>query len=165
MDQIKTGKFLAELRRERRLTQEALGEKLHGTNKTISRWENGVYMPDIQMLELLSREFGVSISELIAGQRLPEEAAEETADENLAALFKESSFTRQERLRFFKRKWLREHSALLLLWALVLLALLVVPPLLRRPWFMGLFPLAALLVYGHLRNRMMSYVESKIFEE
>lgn len=165
MDQIKTGKFLAELRRERRLTLEALGEKLNVTNKTISRWENGVYMPDIQMLELLSREFGVSISELIAGQRLPEEAAEETADENLAALFKESSFTRQERLRFFKRKWLREHSALLLLWALVLLALLVVPPLLRRPWFMGLFPLAALLVYGHLRNRMMSYVESKIFEE
>ena len=165
MDQIKTGKFLAELRRESRLTQEALGEKLNVTNKTISRWENGVYMPDIQMLELLSREFGVSISELIAGQRLPEDAAEETADENLAALFKESSFTRQERLRFFKRKWLREHSALLLLWALVLLALLVVPPLLRRPWFMGLFPLAALLVYGHLRNRMMSYVESKIFEE
>lgn len=165
MDQIKTGKFLAELRRECRLTQEALGEKLNVTNKTISRWENGVYMPDIQMLELLSREFGVSISELIAGQRLPEETPGETADENLAALFKESSFTRQERLRFFKRKWLREHSALLLLWALVLLALLVVPPLLRRPWFMGLFPLAALLVYGHLRNRMMSYVESKIFEE
>ena len=42
MDQIKTGKFLAELRRERRLTQEALGEKLNVTNKTISRWENGV---------------------------------------------------------------------------------------------------------------------------
>lgn len=165
MDQIKTGKFLAALRRERRLTQEALGEKLHVSNKTISRWENGVCMPDIQMLELLSREFGVSTGELIAGERLPEETPEERADENLAALLKESAFTRQERLRFFKRKWLREHSALLLLWALVLLALLVAPPLLHRPWFLGLFPPAALLVYGHLRNRMMSYVESKIFEE
>ena len=42
MDQVKTGKFIAELRREKGLTQEMLGKKLGVTNKTVSRWENGV---------------------------------------------------------------------------------------------------------------------------
>ena len=45
MDQIKIGKFIAALRKEKGFTQEQLGEKLGATNKTISRWENGNYMP------------------------------------------------------------------------------------------------------------------------
>ena len=57
MDQVKIGKFIAKLRNENNLTQEALGEKLGVTNKTISRWENGHYLPDIEMLQLLSKEF------------------------------------------------------------------------------------------------------------
>lgn len=48
MDQIKIGKFIATLRRQSGLTQEKLGEKIGVTNKTISRWENGNYMPDIE---------------------------------------------------------------------------------------------------------------------
>ena len=56
MDQIKIGKFIAALRKEKCLTQEQLGEKLGVTNKTISRWENGNYMPDVEMLSLLSKE-------------------------------------------------------------------------------------------------------------
>ena len=67
MDQIKMGKFIAALRKEKGLTQEKLGEKLGVTNKTVSRWENGNYMPDVEMLSLLSEEFGVSINELISG--------------------------------------------------------------------------------------------------
>mgnify|MGYP001070676323 CR=1 FL=1 len=70
MDQIKIGKFIAALRKDKGLTQEQLGEKLGVTNKTISRWENGNYMPDVEMLSLLSKEFGVSINELISGERL-----------------------------------------------------------------------------------------------
>ena len=42
MDQVKIGKFIAMLRKEAELTQESLGEKLGVTNKTISRWENGI---------------------------------------------------------------------------------------------------------------------------
>lgn len=60
MDQIKIGKIIAALRKEKGLTQEQLGEKLGVTNKTISRWENGNYTPDVEMLALLSKEFGVS---------------------------------------------------------------------------------------------------------
>ena len=47
MDQVKLGAFVAQLRRERGWTQEELGERLGVTNKTVSRWENGNYMPGI----------------------------------------------------------------------------------------------------------------------
>lgn len=69
MDQIKIGKHIALLRRQAGLTQEELGEKLGITNKTISRWENGNYMPDIEMFGLLAKEFYVSINELLAGKK------------------------------------------------------------------------------------------------
>lgn len=58
------------MRKERDLTQEALGNKLGITNKTISRWENGIYLSDIEMLQILSREFQVSIHEILAGERI-----------------------------------------------------------------------------------------------
>ena len=72
MDQVKIGKFIAELRRRAGLTQEALGKKIGVTNKTISRWENGNYLPDIEMLQLLANEFQISIHELLSGERLSE---------------------------------------------------------------------------------------------
>ncbi|MBQ9937985.1 MAG: helix-turn-helix transcriptional regulator, partial [Oscillospiraceae bacterium] len=70
MDQIKVGKFIAQLRKEKGITQEELGRRIGVTNKTVSRWENGNYMPDIEMLQLLSEQFGVTIEELIAGERM-----------------------------------------------------------------------------------------------
>ena len=76
MDQVKIGKYIGTLRRREGLTQEALGEKLGVTNKTISRWENGNYLPDIEMLQLLAREFRISLEELLAGERLPDRGQE-----------------------------------------------------------------------------------------
>ena len=70
MDQVKIGKFIAQCRNEKNITQEELGEKLGVTNKTISRWENGHYLPDIEMMQLLSKEFSISINELISGEKI-----------------------------------------------------------------------------------------------
>ena len=93
MDQVKIGKFIAKLRNENNLTQEALGEKLGVTNKTISRWENGHYLPDIEMLQLLSKEFNVSINELITGERIQENEYKEKAEENLLTVLENSTIT------------------------------------------------------------------------
>ena len=82
MDQIKIGKFIASLRKQADLTQEQLGEKLGVTNKTISRWENGNYMPDIEMLQLLAMEFHVNINEILAGERMSDAEFRKKADEN-----------------------------------------------------------------------------------
>ena len=70
MDTVKIGKFLAGLRHERELTQEQLAERLGTSNKTISRWENGNYMPPVEMLAELSEFYGVSINEILSGRRL-----------------------------------------------------------------------------------------------
>ena len=53
MDLMKTGKFIADLRKEKGLTQEQLGEKIGVTNKTVSRWETGVYLPPAYVMLVL----------------------------------------------------------------------------------------------------------------
>lgn len=58
MDLLQIGKFIAELRKEQKFTQEQLGEKMGVTNKTVSRWENGNYLPSADMLLAMSRLFG-----------------------------------------------------------------------------------------------------------
>ena len=73
MDMLKMGSFLAELRKEHKLTQAELGEKIGVTNKTISRWETGNYMPPVEMLEALSDLYGLTINELLSGRRLTTE--------------------------------------------------------------------------------------------
>ncbi len=72
MDLIKIGNFIAELRKKQKLTQEQLGEKLGVTNKTVSRWETGTYLPPAEALLAMSELFGVSINELLSGKRLSE---------------------------------------------------------------------------------------------
>ncbi|MBQ6676117.1 MAG: helix-turn-helix domain-containing protein [Ruminococcus sp.] len=85
MDTVKTGKFLKELRKEMGLTQEQLGEKVGVTNKTVSRWETGSYLPPVECLEMLSDIYGVSINEIVSGQRLSAEQFAQAAEENLSS--------------------------------------------------------------------------------
>lgn len=91
------------------------GRSIGVTNKTISRWENGNYMPDVEMLSLLSKEFGVSINELISGERLWAEDFKKAADDNLVTALNNSTFTLKEKIVFFKKKWLHEHISTIVL--------------------------------------------------
>lgn len=59
MDQKKTGAFLQSLRKERELTQEELAEKFSVTSRTVSRWETGETIPDLEKCKLLAELFGV----------------------------------------------------------------------------------------------------------
>ena len=69
MEQIKTGKFIAELRKEKGMTQEELGERLGVNSRSVSRWENGHGMPDISLLLELADVLGVTVQELLEGSR------------------------------------------------------------------------------------------------
>ena len=104
IDKEQFGTFLSQLRRERGWTQEELGERRGVTNKTVSRWENGNYMPGIEMLALMGREFDVSLNELLEGRRLDDEAEfRAAADKNLASAM-------ESRLdRFWK--WMERYGA------------------------------------------------------
>ena len=113
MDLAKIGKFIAELRKETGLTQEQFGEKIGVTNKTVSRWETGTYLPPADALLAMSELFQVSINEILSGKRLSAEEYKEAAEENLTQTIKSSSFTLKDRIDFFKQKWLKEHIAVM----------------------------------------------------
>ena len=83
MDQKQIGTFIAMLRREKGMTQAELGERLGVTNKTVSRWENGNYMPDISTMLCLCKEFEININELLSGQRLDNTEFRQKADDNV----------------------------------------------------------------------------------
>lgn len=83
MDQKKVGKFIANCRKEKGLTQLQLAEKLGVTYKTISRWENANYMPDLSLLQQLSNILGVSINELLSGEKIRKEEYQEKLEENI----------------------------------------------------------------------------------
>lgn len=73
MNQEKTGKFIATLRKEKKLTQEQLAEKLGVSSKSLSRWENGRCMPDFSLLDAICKELEISVSELLNGRRMNKE--------------------------------------------------------------------------------------------
>jgi len=69
MDTVKTGALIAQARREKELTQKDLAQALHVSVQAVSKWERGLNFPDIALLEPLAELLGLSVSELMAGER------------------------------------------------------------------------------------------------
>lgn len=163
MDLQKIGRFIAGLRKERGLTQEKLAESLGISNKTISRWENGSYLPPVEMLMELSEFFGVSINELLSGKRLVEDEAQSAAEENLKNVLSESSFSLEDRKRFFIKKWKREHWFAFVFPTVIAVSVIIISTIFDQKMGVGLgclIPIPARII---AYNRMMAYVEKKIF--
>ena len=70
MDQIKIGRFIAERRKKASLTQMQLAEKLGITDKAISKWERGIAMPDTSIMLKLCDILGISVNELLCGEKI-----------------------------------------------------------------------------------------------
>ncbi|MBE6139515.1 MAG: helix-turn-helix domain-containing protein [Firmicutes bacterium] len=83
MDQIKIGKFIAALRKEKGYTQEQLAEKLSVSNKSISRWENGNTMPDLSLIPKLCEILNISINEFLSGERIDNSEYQKKLEENI----------------------------------------------------------------------------------
>lgn len=83
MNQEKIGKFIAELRKEKKMTQIDLANKLEITDRAISKWENGRGLPDLSLLTPLCEILGVSINELLSGSRLDKKDYQEKLEENI----------------------------------------------------------------------------------
>lgn len=98
MDMQKIGNFLAELRKRKNLTQDELGEQIGVTNKTVSRWENGNYLPPVEILQMLSKFYEVSINELLSGERLNAEHYKENAEEYIVVDLIEKSNEAKKKL-------------------------------------------------------------------
>ena len=81
MDPIKTGKFIKELRTQKKLTQKGLAEKLGCSDKAISRWETGKGFPDVTYLLDLSEILEVNVNELLLGNRINKNDCEKINNE------------------------------------------------------------------------------------
>ena len=88
IDQKKTGQFIADIRKEKGLTQKQLADEIGVSDKAISRWETGRGMPDTSIMADLCKVLDISINELLSGQRLSSVDYNEKAEENMVELIK-----------------------------------------------------------------------------
>lgn len=89
MDQIKIGKFIASLRKEKSLTQRQLADNIGVSDKTVSKWECGKGMPELSLMLPLCNALNISVNELLTGERLTDSEYKDKAEENMINLVKE----------------------------------------------------------------------------
>ena len=89
MDQVKIGKFITECRKNKKLTQAQLAEKLNITDRAISKWETGKGMPDSSIMLDLCKELGITVNELLSGEVIKMDEYNKKAEENLLEMKKQ----------------------------------------------------------------------------
>ena len=89
MDQLKIGKFIAECRKQKNLTQMQLAEKLGITDKAISKWERSIAMPDTSIMLELCDILGISVNELLSGEKISMENNNQKNEQLLLDMAKE----------------------------------------------------------------------------
>ena len=99
MDQQKIGAFLKDLRKERNITQEQLADKMMVSRRTVSRWETGSNMPDLDILIDISEFYDVDLKEILNGERKSEPMDKEMKE----TVMKVAEYSNDEKERMLKR--------------------------------------------------------------
>ncbi len=100
MDAKRTGSFIAEMRKQNNMTQAELAAKLQVTDKAVSRWERGVGYPDITLLEPLAGQLGVTVLDILRGERTsPEKMSGEETEQTLAETVRLAAAQRRQSVR------------------------------------------------------------------
>lgn len=98
MDQNRIGIFISELRKEQGLTQKELADKIGVSDKTVSKWETCRCIPDMTYMESLCTSLGITMNELISGERLSDEAYSAKAEENIMTLMNENATNKKSNI-------------------------------------------------------------------
>lgn len=142
MDANATGRFIAELRKQKGYTQKELAEKLMVTDKAISRWETGKGLPDTSLLKPLGDILGVSVSELLSGRMIEEADMKDQTDKIILESF-----------NYSKRMLV---SAINVILFVIGIALIISPLFLASQsyiWILGLVITAIAILYTYIRKR------------
>lgn len=86
MEKIKIGNFITKCRKEKKLTQEQLAEKMNVSINAVSKWERGLNMPDISNMSELCNILEITINELLEGRRLNEKEKKKLSDQNILSI-------------------------------------------------------------------------------
>ncbi len=91
MDQIKIGMFISQQRKTAGLTQRQLADSLHISDKTVSKWECGKSLPEVSLMLPLCEALGITVNDLLSGEKVLETDYRKKAEENMMDLVKENS--------------------------------------------------------------------------
>lgn len=131
MDAKKFGAFIAQVRREKEMTQKQLAQKLNVTDKAVSRWERGLGFPDISLLEPLADALGLTITELIKSERIPQE---DIPQKEVSELLKEAFTILGDQ---WEEKWEKKRNIAMFFIFLISMAALLISVAIF--WNMGIY--------------------------
>jgi len=95
MDQIKIGSFIAETRKQKNMTQRQLADALAISDKTVSKWERGLGLPEVSLMLPLCETLGITVNDLLSGQTVTDTDYKKKAEENMMDLMKENQENKQ----------------------------------------------------------------------
>ncbi|MGM9878202.1 MAG: helix-turn-helix domain-containing protein [Bacilli bacterium] len=167
MNQEKIGNFIAENRKKNNLTQEQLAEKLNISKNAVSKWERGLSLPDVSIMQELCALLDITLNELFIGEKILDKEYKKIADNNLLNALENSSFTLKEKIAFYKKKWLKEHISKIVLCIISWIILIVALKFQNVEGFVigTISGLLAMLFYIILYNQMMIYVENNAYKK
>lgn len=167
MDQIKIGKFISENRKKQNLTQEQLAEKLSISKNAVSKWERGLNLPDVSIMQDLCKILDITLNELFIGEKINDEKYKEIADNNLLEVLESSSFTLKEKIAFYKKKWKKEHIFKFIIGFLTWCALAIALKLQNVDHYVlgAVGGILTTLFYFVFNNQMMIYVENNVYKK
>ena len=128
MDQLKIGRFIAECRKSKNLTQMQLAEKLSITDKAVSKWERGISMPDSAIMLELCDILGISVNELLSGEKSIMENEQKNGDKLLVDMAREIE---NKNKTIWKSMWVIMIISMTALFAGILIAAFLIP---KGPW-------------------------------
>lgn len=162
MDRVKIGKLIAECRKAKKLTQVELADMLGVTDKSVSKWENGVCLPDVSLYKKICEILEITLNEFFAGERVSDEKFKEVADNNLLSALENSTFILKDKIDFFKRKWKKDHTFELTLGMIIIITIICVGFYYKNELVL-LGSIIGFIYSVVIYNRMMSYIERNAY--
>ncbi len=135
MDLRKIGKFIAKKRAEKGFTQESLAEELDLSNRSISKWERGICLPDTSKMPALCKLLGITINDLFSGEIVDMKNNEKKLEENLLELARQKE---QKDKQLLSLEWVLGGIAVVTLFTLVIIAAAIDMPEWNRLVIMGI---------------------------
>lgn len=164
MDQVKIGKLIAECRKDKKMTQAELADKLCVTDKSVSKWENGKCLPDVSLYKDLCDILGITLNEFFAGEKIKDEEFKNKADDNLLNALENSSFTLKEKIKYYNDKWEKEHFFELIL-VMIVIVFFIIYGFIKDNGVQFIFMVLGLIYGVFEKNRKQAYIERNAYRQ
>lgn len=164
MNQVKIGKLIAECRKDKKMTQVELADKLCVTDKSVSKWENGKCLPDVSLYKDLCDILGITLNEFFAGEKINDEEFKKKADDNLLNALENSSFTLKEKIEYYGKKWDKEHFLELTIVMLIIVGFIIYG-FIKDNGIQFIFMILGFIHGVFENNRKQAYIERNAYKQ